>query len=189
QVYDNLADVWLARSDFIRARTWTRLALRFNASDARARAAMTTIETGLKPFQWPASISGLYVRYGGAGQWQTVKVREPERSQAKITLFAFRLGLNWRQFGPASYGDINDENATLVTSRTLRWRYVSGVAGETDCSLTLTFSADNVTVAETPTCATVFFGHGVSAVGDWERICGGSNGDCGETPSGRYHPG
>jgi len=62
QVYDSLADVWLARKDFIRARSWARLALRYNTRDARARAAMTKIEAGLRGFQWPTSVSGLYVR-------------------------------------------------------------------------------------------------------------------------------
>jgi len=42
----------------------------------------------------------------------------------KIDLFAFRLGKNWRESGPASFGDINDESATLVSPHTLfrcRW--------------------------------------------------------------------
>jgi hypothetical protein len=103
----------------------------------------------------------------------------------KLSLFAFRLGQNWRSYGPASMGEINEENATLVAPRT--WRYVYREEGVAECSITFTFSPDQVAIGETGTCA-VKFGYGVSAVGNWDRICAGSNGNCGETPSGRYRP-
>jgi hypothetical protein len=179
QAFDNLTSAFLLRKDYFRARAWARVAVRLDPSDALAKANLKLINDKTKEHRWSTDISGLYVRYAGYGTWDTLNVSDPDRGKVTLDLLANRMTSTWRQFGPASYGDVKGE-ANMVAARRAVYDYTDKDDEYSSCKLTLEFLNDSVFVIQQGLCG---FGHGVDANGSWERICAGISRDCEMPPS------
>ena len=170
--YHNLAIAYLRNQDYFRALSWVHLALRIDPENKAAKFNLRKIEGHISDHKWPADISGLYVRYSGREQWDSVHLSKPRGSDLSFHLLAYRMGLAWRRYGPGSYGDV-DGTATLVGNH-------QAVFKDSDfptCRITMHFKEDGVSVEQEGDCG---FGYGVQATGAYERICSDDDKECDE---------
>jgi tetratricopeptide (TPR) repeat protein len=170
--YNNLAVAYLHERDYFRALSWTRLALRVNPQNKAAKFNLQRIESNTKNHKWSTDVTGLYVRYSGRAQWDSVRVSQSKGSAISFHLLAYRIGLAWRQYGPGSYGDI-DGQAVLTEGREAVYKDPDFES----CRIMFRFKEDTLSVKQEGDCG---FGYGVDATGDYERICSGQSQQCSE---------
>jgi len=170
--YNNLAVAYMHQRDYLRASAWVHLALRADPKSEASRHNLVEIQKGLAQRRWPKGIGGTYVQYAGRTQWNSLCVSKNGDKGLHFRLLAYRMGVAWRRYGPAAYGDVKGE-ATLMTEDKARY---SGAADFPTCRIEMKFTSDGVTLEQQGDCG---FGQGVRAAGDYERInaVGGDNCD------------
>jgi hypothetical protein len=161
--YNNLAVAYMHSGDYIRARSWVRLAVRIDPDNARTKYNSRIIEERLQEQKWPATLAGTYVQYAGLGQWSSLRVNEIENHQLHIRLYVMRMGTASRRYGPASYGDIECDVGPITRNQTV----CKGDEDFPTCRIELRFQDNLVTLSQEGDCG---FGHGVKAQEDYERI-------------------
>lgn len=171
--YNNLAVAYIHKQEYFRALAWTRLALLANLESAAAKHNLEEIEQHTASFPWPTSIGGTYVQYAGRAYWNSLCVSKKATNELDFRLIIYRLGVAWRRYGPAGYGDIR---GTTVLNGNGDAHYV-GSGDFPSCHIDMKFGSDGVTLEQQGDCG---FGYGVRAVGHYERISPTDGPDCDE---------
>ncbi len=175
QAYNNLALAYILENSYFRALSWTRVALRLNPQDKTASGNLKTIQQRVGSYKWPSDVAGTYVQYAGRTQWNSFCVRETKDQKVDFRLLVFRMGLAWRAYGPAAYGDLSGE-AVLTQGRYALYKDAKDFPA---CSVKMQFGSASVSLSQEGDCG---FGYGVKAEGNYERITA-TQGDlkhCGE---------
>jgi tetratricopeptide (TPR) repeat protein len=160
--YNNLALSYYKKHDYLWARAWAHVALRWAKNNSAARFNLRKIEEALAKWRWPQTTSGEYVQYAGRGTWQTFIVNQD--STSKID-FSFD-GLWWGADTDAPSG-IGDLSGTTRLHHN-RAEYLTHDFGE--CHISMEFAADKLTVVQASEGWDCGFGHNVSANGTFERV-------------------
>jgi hypothetical protein len=143
-----------------------------------AKSNLEQIDVRLRTRSWATDVSGVYVKYSGRGaSWDTLRAEDPRDGKIQFYLIAYRMGFGWRQWGPASYGDLDG----LAVLEQPRYAVYASDSSFPTCAVSLEFRGDAAAVAQRGDCG---FGYGVNINGNWERICAGTGTDCRDTPSG-----
>ena len=105
----------------------------------------------------PKTPTGTWVSYTGGGEWNQLQVDDLGGGRLHVGLEALRMGLNWREYGPAALGSL-DEVLKVST----------GIATYTaeDCAMRFRFHGDEAEVTQQGGCG---FGVGVDANGTYIR--------------------
>lgn len=170
--YNNLAVAYLHEGDCLRALSWTHLALRLDPGNKAATFNLQRITEDMKNYKWRTDIGGLYVRYAGRAQWDSIRVSQPKGSTVTFHLLAYRMGLGWRRYGPGSYGDVKGEAALTADGQAT----YHDPDFET-CHIAMSFNDTAVSIGQEGDCG---FGYGVQAAGDYERVCSTMDQRCDE---------
>lgn len=157
--YNNLAVAYMHKGDYLRARLWCRVTLYWDKGNKAALFNLGRIEEKLKQWKWPGSVAGMYLRYAGRGQWESLCVKQNGSSKISVSFFGMRMGKE-PEGTPASYGDFKANLELLNNSATY--------PGEPDfpCTVRMDFSEDKVLLKQIGDCG---FGYGVEASGTFER--------------------
>jgi hypothetical protein len=177
KAYNNFAGSWLQSNDPHRALAWVQLALFADVGNVEASQFKKQIDEKLRSAISTSVVSGLFAKYSGRAYWDTVRMDPPVAARVHFTLLAYRIGFNWREFGPASYGDLNGQ---ALLSDSGKVTYKGDEPFET-CRVTFGLRDGHLSVVQTGECG---FGRGVSINGDWLFVCSGAAEDCRKTPSG-----
>jgi tetratricopeptide (TPR) repeat protein len=102
--YNNLALTALQKKDYLRARVWARLALQRLPSDDASLHNLATAEHGLAKMSDAVSADGVYERYAGFGQWDTLCLRSEQNRSVKFALSALRVNSKFNEVGAAAMG-------------------------------------------------------------------------------------
>jgi hypothetical protein len=160
--YNNMSSVYLNAREYFRARIWIRLALRTEPKDTIAEQNLKSIQERLRDRAWPTSVNGTYVRYAGRGFWDAFCVNVTGDRKIHTCLRTMRIGGAWREYGPASIGDIECDGE-LATNGGYRCRNDQVPS----CNISMTFADQSVSLKQEGDCG---FGYGVDATGDYDRI-------------------
>ncbi len=157
--YNNLTVAYMQKGDYLMARLWCHQSLRWDKENTAALFNLRRIAEKLSQWKWPASVTGVYLRYAGRGKWESLCVKQDGDSRIFVSFFGMRMGGD-PDGTPASLGDFE-------ASLEFRNRSATYV-GEPDfpCSVRMNFSADGATLEQTGDCG---FGYGVEAAGTFER--------------------
>jgi len=171
--YDNISKAYLIAGDTFRSLAWTNLALRLASEDTDARKNLKEIETQQGQLPWPSNFSGVYVQYAGYTWWNSLCIRQTSKGKMQFQLSVYRMGSNWRSYGPASYGDVKGA-ASLDDHKEAVYQ---GDKDFPSCRIKMSFSQGSVTLGQDGDCG---FGHGAIAEGAYQRITKtlGSSRDC-----------
>jgi hypothetical protein len=161
--YNNMSVTYLSSRDYLRAAIWARLALHTDPANKGARYNLKVVQEHMGAHKWPADVSGAYVRYAGSAHWDSLCVAEAESQRVHARLLVFRMGEDWREYGPASYGDLDCE-AQLAANGHAQCR---GDDDFPECSIPMKFGGGTVILRQEGDCG---FGYGVDATGTFERI-------------------
>ena len=159
--YNNLASACLKKHDYLQARSWALVALRWDKDNSAAHVNIAVINRALRRPKWPNSPTGEYIQYAGRATWQSIVV---EPSSPGTVHFCFS-GLWWGLGeGPAGLGDLR---GTIYLSEN-RAKYVSSEFGQ--CVISMRFFPDRVELKQTGSDSECGFGHNVRADGTFQRI-------------------
>ena len=156
--YNNLAVAYMAKHDYLRARTWALVALDYDKNNPATRFNMDKIEQALRGWQWPSTPEGEYVLYAGRGTWESMIV---ERSSGNSVDFCFS-GLWWGLGeGPSGLGELK----ATVKVQNQEAKYTSD-----QCSISMHFYPDRLEVKQSGRDLDCGFGHNVTAEGTFQRV-------------------
>ncbi len=159
QAYNNLAAAEMRRGDYLMAREWCRVTLRWDKHNEIAIQNLNQIEERLKSWTWRSHVSGSYVRYAGRGQWDSLHVKQTG-NRISITLFVMRMGGD-PAGTPASYGDL--EGKILLQNGGATYKRDD----EFPCTIRMQFAVDKVELRQDGDCG---FGYGVDSTGTFSRV-------------------
>lgn len=155
--FNNLALAEMKRGKPLMARAWLREARKHQPEASATRFNQGKVDKALAARAIPNSLTGTWRSYAGGGEWNVLDVDDLGKGRLHIGLAALRMGMNWRENGPAAMGGLN-ENVTLVKGA-VTWK-------AEDCTLTFRFKEDEAVVAQEGGCG---FGMGVNASGTYLR--------------------
>ncbi len=161
--YNNVSVAYLRNHDYFRALTWTHLALRFDPENKSAKFNLDSIQQHLGDYKWPSDVGGVYAQYAGRTQWNSFCPKETEDDKLHFRLLVFRMGQAWREYGPASYGDVEGDAILTGNGEAL----YQGDKDFPTCRIKMRFSPVATAFDQEGDCG---FGYGVRAAGDYERI-------------------
>jgi hypothetical protein len=161
--YNNLAVAYLKKKDFFRALAWAQVALQMDGENEAAKHNLRQIQKQIEGFEWPTASEGTYIQYAGRTQWNALCVRKAERDKLRFHLLAYRMGGAWREYGAASYGDLEGMAVAGESGDAI-------FVGNEDipaCRVRMRFSPGSVQIEHEGDCE---FGYGVDASGRYQRI-------------------
>jgi tetratricopeptide (TPR) repeat protein len=161
--YNNLAAAYLKKKDFFRALAWAQVALQLDPENEPAKHNLRLIQNRVEGLKWPATSEGLYVQYAGRTQWNALCVRKTKGDMLQFHLLAYRMGSAWREYGAASYGDLE---GVAVAGANGDFTF-TGNEDIPACRVRMRFSLGSVQVEHEGDCE---FGYGVDASGKYQRI-------------------
>jgi hypothetical protein len=164
--YNNLALAYLKKHEYMWARAWTLVAIRWEKDNQAAQFNLRKIDQQLAPEKWPQTTAGEYVQYAGHATWQSIIVKPVSSGSIKFCFSGLWWGLGE---GPSGIGELT---ATVPIEEN-RAEYRSTEYG--DCRISMHFSGEKLVVQQ-PDDADCGFGHNVSADGTYYRVS--SNAEC-----------
>ncbi len=108
---NNLALAHLKKGEPLFARAWLEAGGRQPSTKTDKATTFNRGEVDQAVAALPArpAIGGTYQAYAGAGQWQSVELKAKGKNKYSFSIFAIRLGNQWREWGPAGIGEIEGE--------------------------------------------------------------------------------
>jgi hypothetical protein len=157
--YNNLAVANSRKRDFLQARLWCRVVLRWDKDNKAAHFNLVQIENKLTGFKWPHSTTGTYLSYAGWGQWNELIVREKAAGKISVYFSGMWMGLN-PDYGPSGLGEFRAD----IALKDHRATYIA--KSDNTCKVWMEFSPDKIDSKQEGDCE---FGHNVTATGTFER--------------------
>lgn len=167
--YNNLAVAYLDKRDYLRARSWALVALRWDKEDRAARFNLRNIDRALKNWQWPKTPAGEYIQYAGRGTWQSFIVQPSPHGTIHFCFSGLWWGLGE---GPSGLGELTE----TVPLHGNEAEYTTSEFTNNKCSIEMRFYDDRLEVKQTGSEWDCGFGHNVTASGTFQRI--GTDGKC-----------
>ncbi len=161
--YNNLAVAYSYQHDYLQARAWALVALRWDRNNRAARFNLHNIERALVGWQWPQTPAGEYVQYAGRGTWESMIVEPSPPGNAHFCFSGLWWGLGE---GPSGIGDLT----ATVPLRDSQAEYISRDFTDNQCSISMHFYRDKLEVKQTGNDSDCGFGHNVTANGTFQRI-------------------
>jgi tetratricopeptide (TPR) repeat protein len=161
--YNELANAYIEMQDYWRAQAWLRLALKADPTNARAKAVLNKIRYKLRNLTEQNNPVGTYTKYAGRGEWNAFCVSQSTPTDVHFRFIGLRMGNNWKEFGPASYGDISGKMA-LLNPKQFEYHNTDDFP---TCRIEAHFGSKTAELTQSGDCG---FGYGVEANGIYEKV-------------------
>ena len=162
--YNNLALAYFKKHDYLWARAWAHVALRWDKNNNAALFNLRKIEQALGRWHWPETAAGEYIQYAGRGTWQSIVVEPASAGNIEFDFSGMWWGFNVD--APSGIGDLS----AIVPIHEDQAEYSTREFTEKECRISIKFSADKLEVKQTGEAFDCGFGHNVTADGTFERI-------------------
>ena len=167
--YNNLALAFAVKGDYLRAKLWSLVALRWDKENKDALSNLEHIEEKLKDWKWPKTPEGEYLQYAGRGDWDSIIVEPSPPDKVHFCFSGLWWGLGE---GPSGLGELT----ATIPLHDGQAEYTSREFTGNKCLISIHFYPDRLEVKQTGTDFDCGFGHNVMAAGTFQRI--GARANC-----------